>query len=110
MNKREIVRYFNVLSKLFPHPCTLILTGAGAGAMYGRVRATLDLDFALKLKGGPVRKIEQWQKFETAAREAALRTGIAAQYAEDIDRWSLITYLDYEKHVVAFRRFGSLDG
>jgi hypothetical protein len=109
MNKNEVARYFNVLSKLFPHPCTVILTGAGAGAVYGRVRATMDLDFALKLEKDSSSKTKQWQEFETASKEAALRTGIVAQYAEDIDRWSLITYLDYENHAIPFRRFGSLN-
>ncbi len=110
MNKQEINRYFRILSTLYRKPCTIILIGAGAGALYGRVRATMDLDFALKFKTHSQRGEEKlWQEFSEQARETSARTGIAAHYAEDIDRWSSITYLDYDKHTLRFRRFGSLN-
>ena len=110
MNKRAIDRFFQKLSREFRVPCKVILTGAGAGIIYGRVRATLDLDFAVKIKTTSVRKKDQaWQLFETCARKVSRETGIAVQYAEDIDRWSTITFMDYEKHARSYRRFGSLE-
>lgn len=109
MNAREISRFFRLLASLYREPCTIILTGAGAGALYGKIRATMDLDFALKFKTSSGRKKEKlWAKFSEAVYKVTARSGIAAQYAEDIDRWSAISYLDYEKHTLRFKRFGSL--
>lgn len=110
MNRQAIVRFFQLLARHFPAPCEIILTGAGAGALYGRVRPTVDLDFALRLKAGsPGAKERQWNAFGEAARRVSQRTGIALQYAEDIDRWSSITLLDYERHTRPFRKFGKME-
>lgn len=110
MNRHEIIRYFRTVAKLYREPCRIILTGAAAGALYGRIRATLDLDFALRLPArSPVRKEMSWREFVACAREATRRTGIAAEYAEDIDRWSSISYLDYERRTRAFKRFGKIE-
>ena len=109
MNAREISRYFQILSALFKKPCTLLLTGAPAGAFYGRIRATMDIDFAVKRKTPLPQKDKFWQEFSDATHAASRRTGIAAQYAEDIDRWSSITFLDYWKHTHCFKRFGKIE-
>ena len=101
MNKRQVDRYFSALSKLYPKSCRVILTGAAAGALYGRVRATMDVDFAAQTG--------DWEGFSKAVQEMGLRTGIIAQYAEDIDRWSSITLLDYRKHTYLYRRFGRIE-
>ncbi len=98
MNKAQVERYFKILGDIYPKKCRIILTGAAAGALYGRVRATMDVDFAAQA--------EDWGRFSKAIDEASRRTGIAAQYAEDIDRWSSITLMDYDKHTYLHRRFG----
>ncbi|MGH7198950.1 MAG: hypothetical protein ACREH5_09470 [Candidatus Omnitrophota bacterium] len=110
MNKEEIFRFFGTLAELYKEPCRIILTGAGAGVLYGRVRATMDLDFALKVPTKDPQKYEkEWKHLEDAIKETSLRTSIDAQYAEDIDRWSSITLLDYEKHAYLFKCFGNLE-
>ena len=110
MNKHEIERYFRLLSKRIDFPSLIILTGAGAGTIYGNIRATFDIDFALKIKTrSEKKKTEQWNRFQEASHAVTVQTGIAAQYAEDIDRWSSITYLDYGKHTKFFKRFGTLE-
>lgn len=110
MNKQAIERYFSLLSRKFHEPCLIILTGAGAGVVYGRVRATMDLDFAVKLKGpSSAAKSGRWEDFSKAVQVVTLQTGIDAQYAEDIDRWSSITLLDYENHTCPFKRFGKIE-
>lgn len=110
MNQQEVVRYFKVLSRYFRKPCDILLTGAALGTIYGGVRATLDIDFALKLKThSRSQKEKLWQEFAKAADEASARTGIAVQYAEDIDRWSSITFLDYGQHAKRYRRFGTVN-
>ena len=101
MNKSQIDRYFKVLAKLYPKECRIILTGAVAGVLYGRIRPTMDIDFSVRTG--------QWDDFSKVVEEARLRTGIVAQYAEDIDRWSAITLMDYEKHTYLYRRFGSIE-
>ena len=109
MNQRQIARFFEILADRFDEECQIILTGAAAGALYGRVRPTADIDFSLKLKKKSARGYEQsWQRFAKAIRETGVRTGIAAQYGEDIDHWSSITLLDYQKHKYLFRRFGKI--
>jgi len=101
MNKRQVERYFGILGKIYPKKCRVILTGAAAGVLYGRIRATMDVDFSADAK--------DWENFSKAVEETSLRTGIAAQYAEDIDRWSSITLMDYKKHVYLYRKFGSVE-
>jgi len=110
VKRGEVARYFRILGKLFPHPAQVILTGAAAGALYGRIRSTRDINFALKLKARSTKtRNELWRIFSEAARETTLRTRIAVEYAEDIDRWSQITYLDYARYTRTFKKFGRLD-
>jgi len=101
MNKKQVERYFKTLSKIYAGRCRIILTGAAAGALYGRVRATMDIDFSAEAA--------DWENFSRAVEETSARTGIAAQYAEDIDRWSSITLMDYKKHTFIYGRFGQVE-
>ncbi len=98
MNRKQIEHYFKIVDKIYAKKCRIILTGAAAGALYGRVRATMDIDFSAEAA--------DWEGFSKAVEEASVRTGIAAQYAEDIDRWSAITFMDYKKHTFIYGRFG----
>ncbi len=101
MNKTQIERYFKILDKIYAKECRVILTGAAAGALYGRVRATMDIDFSAEAA--------DWEGFSNAVEETSMRTGIAAQYAEDIDRWSSITLMNYKKHTFSYGQFGRLE-
>lgn len=110
MTKKQIILYFKELSVLFPYPARVFLTGAVAGSIYGGVRATMDVDFALEFKTrSRSMKRKLWEQFRQAAEEIRERTKISAQYAEDIDRWSSITYLDYKKHTIKFEKFGKIE-
>lgn len=101
MNKKQIERYFQLLAKAYPKKCWVILTGAAAGALYGRIRPTLDIDFQARA--------ERWQEFSEAVRKVSERTGIAAQFAENIDHWSMITLADYSKHTHVYKKFGGVE-
>lgn len=101
MNKKQIERYFQILDKIYAKKCRIIITGAAAGALYGGVRATMDIDFSAEAA--------DWENFSKAVEEASIRTGIAAQYAEDIDRWSSIAFMDYKKHTFIYGRFGRIE-
>ena len=102
MNKKEIMRFFELLDKICPDACEIFLTGAAAAAVYGNIRPTMDVDFAVKLSreatsGEDLEK--KWQTVSKAIEKVSTKTGIAAQYAEDIDRWSSISLLDYQAQV-----------
>ncbi len=106
MNERQIDQFFSALAESFPHPARVIVTGAALGAILGSVRPSRDIDFAIR----PLRRSEQrWQALEEAIRVTETRTGIPANYAEDIDRWGAITLMDYPKHTLPYKRFGTID-
>jgi hypothetical protein len=102
---RRIERFFKILAQELDGPATAILTGAAAGAILGRVRPSLDIDFAIETAR---RQPRYWAKVEDAVRRAEKRAGIPAQFAEDIDRWGMITLLDYKRRSRPYRRFGEL--
>lgn len=105
MNKRQIDRFFRVLARELDAPAQIVLTGAAAGSLWGQVRPSLDVDFAIT----PVRWGQrQWARFEEAIQRASRLTGIQANYAEDIDRWGPITLLDWRHHTMPYRTFGTL--
>lgn len=106
MHPARTSRFFRTLAREFNAPARIILTGAAAGSLWGHVRSSQDVDFAVQLPGGHP---ADWERFQAAVARAAQATGIQVNYAEDIDRWSSITLLDYRRHATAYRRFGSLD-
>ena len=105
MNTKEIERFFRTLDRELGAEGRAILTGAAAGALWGSVRPSVDVDFALELGQ---KNPEAWEKVESAIERTVKLTRIQANYAEDIDRWGMISLLDYKKHTRAYRRFGRL--
>jgi hypothetical protein len=105
MTRRQIERFFRLVSEAAREPATVILTGAAAGSLWGHVRPSLDIDFALRPRR---RHRRSWTNLEEAVEQATRLTGIRANYTEDIDRWSSISLLDYRRHARPFRRFGLL--
>ena len=105
MNPRAIERFFNTLAREFDGSATIIVTGAAAGSLWGHIRPSQDIDFGFQLGGN---KRAGWERFQAAVTRTVQRTGIQANYAEDIDRWSSITLLDYRRHTVPYRRVGKL--
>ena len=106
MTPRQIERFFHILSRELDEPVTVILTGAAAGALWGYVRPSLDIDFAII----PRRATRtNWPKIEQAIERTSRLTGISVNYAEDIDRWSSVSLMDYQRHKRLYRRFGTLE-
>jgi len=105
MNLRQIDRFFQVLSEQLDEELVVLLTGAAAGTIWGQVRPSVDVDFAVQLRR---RDKETWEKLEAAIERAVKLTGTQANYAEDIDRWGLIALLDYKRRTHPYRRFGRL--
>ncbi|HEV8344022.1 MAG TPA: hypothetical protein VGR30_16765 [Candidatus Binatia bacterium] len=105
MNRRQIDTFFQVLSEQWDQELGVLLTGAAAGTIWGQLRPSMDVDFGVQVrKSGK----ETWEKLEAAIERTVRLTGTQANYAEDIDRWGLITLLDYKRHTHPYRRFGSL--
>lgn len=104
MNRRQIDRFFTVLGRQLKSPAKVIVTGAAAGALWGHVRPSLDIDFAINASGGKAK----WADIEEAVEQTKQKTGIAANYAIDIDRWGAISLMDYRRHTHSYKVFGRL--
>lgn len=105
MTRQEIDRFFRVLAREYPGRATIILTGAAAGTLWGGARPSRDIDFAIR----PMpRTPRTWTAVDAAIQRTIRMTGISANYAEDIDRWGLITLLDYPRHTRLHKRYGRL--
>lgn len=106
MHPRRIERFFRILAEEFGRRATVIVTGAAAGSLWGHVRPSRDIDFNVQLAS---RTSQGWEAFRMAVDRTVQRTGIQVNYAEDIDRWSNLSLLDYRQHTAVYRRFGKLD-
>jgi len=106
MTRQHIDRFFTALSRRFTGAATVIITGAAAGAVFGSPRASRDIDFAIRLRP---RMGRQWEACEAAIRQAVAQTGLDVNYAEDIDRWGMISLLDYARQTRFYRRFGTIE-
>lgn len=107
MHPKQIDRFFRIFSRELGAPARVILTGAAAGSLLGHVRPSLDIDFAIRLSAR--RSAASWSRIDQAIERTTRLTGIHANYAEDIDRWSAVSLLDYRRHTLPWRRYGSMD-
>lgn len=107
MRKNTIDLFFLELDRALSKPASVILTGAVAGALYGNVRPSIDIDFEIRLKGKatPTRD----EALRILIREASSKLGIASNYSDDISHWSMIDYLDYRKTSIPYKRIGQID-
>jgi hypothetical protein len=105
MNRRQIDRFFNIVDAEFRQDAKVILTGAAAGTIWGSTRPSMDIDFAIELKSF---NEQVWKQLESAIRKAIVETGIQANYAEDIDRWGMVTLLDYRNNTKLYKKYGKL--
>ena len=103
LNRRLINSFFKALSRELDLKARVVLTGAAAGNLMGDVRASSDIDFAINInRASP----QAWEKVEAAISKAKELTGLTANYAQDIDRWGLISLMDYLKHTLPYQQFG----
>lgn len=109
MNKKQIDRFFEVLNQnmasgaIIKRKIKIILTGAAAGALLGGSRPSIDIDFAISSDKGYL------DRTEDAIKRTCDITGTPANFSEDIDRWSQITFLDYKKHTLPYKTFGIIE-
>ncbi|HZL19714.1 MAG TPA: hypothetical protein VFG23_18415 [Polyangia bacterium] len=104
MTPRRIEQFLATLAAQLDAPARAYLTGAAAAALWGRVRPSLDVDLGVELKRG-----SDWASVQEAVDRTTRLTGIPANVAEDIDRWGMITLLDYRRSSRRYKRFGRLE-
>jgi hypothetical protein len=109
MTRRRIEHFLGVLARELDRPARAYVTGAAAAALWGRVRPSVDVDLGVELLGPRGDRGRSWQAVETAITRTTRLTGIPANVAEDIDRWGMITLLDYRRSSRRYRRFLKLD-
>jgi len=107
MNPKQIHLFFTELDQQLGLAADIIVTGAAAAALMGYGRPSLDVDFEIRVKRG--RKMNRAKRIHEAIARTRRKVGIAAQYSEDIDRWSMIQLLDYRKKAVPYKKIGKLD-
>ena len=101
----QIEQFFEIIDAELSQDVQAILIGAAAGNIMGSKRASIDIDFAVELsKPGEA----NWQQLESASKKAMNRTGIVANYAEDIDRCGMVTLLDYKNKTKLYKKYGKL--
>jgi hypothetical protein len=131
MTRRRIDRFLATLAAELRVPARAYVTGAAAAALWGRVRPSLDIDLGIELRthvggptgpagrrrrGAPARDSSRahpppptWATVEAAVARTTALTGIPTSAAEDIDRWGMITLLDYRRTSRLYRRFEHLE-
>lgn len=108
MRRRTIDAFFRELSRQLDRPARVILTGAACGSLMGHIRPSLDVDFEIRIAGAG-KKPSDPERLTKAVQSASRLTGLAAQYAADISRWSMIDYLDYRKTAVPYKTIGRIE-
>ena len=105
MTGRQIDRFLATLARELGVPARAFVTGAAAAALWGRVRPSLDIDLGLELRT----RSKSWAVVEAAVERTTRLTGVPSNVASDIDRWGMITLLDYRRSSRLYRRFGRLE-
>lgn len=97
--------FFKRLSEEWPHQTKILLIGGAASLVMGGERPTRDVDFEVSFA---LKDIDR-EGFETAIQRIQEKTGIDAQFSETVERWSMISFLDYSKHRRPFKRYGKIN-
>lgn len=105
MKRQQVERFFQELSKRWKFQTRVLLLGGAEALVLGGTRPTLDVDFEVRF----LSQKSSWEEFNKVAREASVHTGIGAQYAESVERWSQVTLLDYRRHTRLLGRFGTIE-
>jgi hypothetical protein len=109
MTPRRIERFLGILARELDRPARAYVTGAAAAALWGGVRPSVDIDLGIQLVGPRDQRQRGWQDVETAVSRTVRLTGIPANVAEEIDRWGMITLLDYRRSSRRYRRIEKLE-
>lgn len=105
MRKRQIDLFFKELDKALNLKAEIILLGASAGSLMGHIRPSFDIDFEIRAAG---RKPDK-NRISKVILDTARKVRVAVNYSENVDHWSMVSYLDYRKTAVPYKTFGKLN-
>ncbi len=105
LSRPIINRFFKILAENLDRKAYVLLTGAAAGNVLGKIRPSNDIDFAIRLAD---QDRKSWDQIHEAVQKTIRLTGINANYIDDIDRWGLISLMDYMKHTLPYQQFGQI--
>ncbi len=106
LNRSLINRFFKTLDAQLDRKAYVLLTGAAAGNILGKVRPSNDIDFAVQTA---VNDAKSWELVRQAVDKTIKLTGINANYSSDIGRWGMISLMDYLKHTIPYHQFGRIE-
>lgn len=101
--------FFEALDKEVGRPIKVILTGAMAGVILGHIRPSMDIDFEIEFTSGGEPSEEVMEGIEVAIRSASKKTKLPAQYSENIQGWSQISFLDYREKSILYKKIGKIE-
>lgn len=102
MRKSDLTKFFQTAAKQINTPVKIYLTGGVAAWYWGGTRPTLDIDFALKAG-------KNWDEVANVFRKVSDQLGIATEFSEDISRWGMIGYPNFERGAKFYRRWGTIE-
>lgn len=105
MRKKQIDLFFRELDKALGQKAEIILLGASAGSLMGHIRPSFDIDFEIRLGGSK----EKARKAAEKILSTAQKVGVAVNFSENVDHWSMVSYLDYRKTAIPYKQFGNLN-
>ncbi len=103
MKKNDIDVFFEKLSNEWKHPTEIILIGGAAALLFGGVRPTLDVDFQFQFK-----EACSFNAFSEAVAKVVHQTGVQAQFSDNVDRWSSLSFLDFDKNIILYKTFNEI--
>lgn len=106
MTSKDVVRFFTALSRRWTGSLDVILIGGAAAVLAGSRRMTRDVDFEVRLGLGS--QPEDGDGVAEAIRRATLDSGVRAQFAVDIERWSDVALPGYRASARPWKRFGTV--
>lgn len=101
MDQKIIDNFFTKLSLKIKDETKIILLGGSASLLLGGVRPTKDIDFEIKSGSKPEFVAQSIEKTEK-------ETGVKTEFSENVDHWSMISFLDYQNHTVPYKKFGAI--
>ncbi len=105
MRKKQIDMFFRELDKALQRKADIILLGASAGTLMGHIRPSFDIDFEIRLSGS--RRAGR-SGVDKMILETAQKVGLAVNFSENVDHWSMVSFLDYRKTALKYKIFGRL--
>ena len=107
MTRGDVERFFKVLSREYPKPVRILLIGGGASIVQAEPRDTEDLDFEIRASIQSAVAESDRGELVRAIEQAKFALGIKVQFTDEIGRWSMIPWPDYQRNSRLWKRFGS---